>query len=108
MTTQAFYIFKKTNRFKKQQSAISLIRADIQKVLGFSVKQMTIKELKVLIDEFEKNGKHCMGVNLPENVATELRRELHQMYGIDPGMNLSTLFGIEVLSIDFKNLTFEE
>lgn len=40
---------------------------------------MALKELKFLIDEFEKDGKHCMGVNLPENAAAELRRELHQM-----------------------------
>lgn len=69
---------------------------------------MTLKELKLLIDEFEKDGKHCMGVNLPENIANQLRRELHQMYGFDPGKDLTTLFGIEVLSIDSEKLTFEE
>jgi hypothetical protein len=69
---------------------------------------VTLKELKVLINEFEKNGKHCMGVNLPENIAIELRRELHQLYGKDPGENLPTLFGVEVLSTNAPTLSFEE
>tara|TARA_B100000315_G_scaffold231738_1_gene243305 strand:+ start:145 stop:354 length:210 start_codon:yes stop_codon:yes gene_type:complete len=69
---------------------------------------MTLKELKILINEFEKDGKHCMGVNLPENIAIELRRELHQLYGKDPGENLPTLFGVEVLSINAPTLSFEE
>jgi|TARA_Y100000294_G_scaffold134069_1_gene126661 hypothetical protein len=69
---------------------------------------VTLKELKILIHEFEKNGKHCMGVNLPENIAIELRRELHQLYGKDPGENLPTLFGVEVLSTNAPTLSFEE
>jgi|TARA_Y100000294_G_scaffold167846_1_gene177432 hypothetical protein len=69
---------------------------------------MTLKELKILINEFEKDGKHCMGVNLPENIAIELRRELHQLYGKDPGEHLPTLFGVEVLSINAPTLSFEE
>ena len=69
---------------------------------------MTLKELKILIHEFEKNGKHCMGINLPANIATELRKELHQLYGSDPGESLPTLFGVEVLSTNAPILSFEE
>ena len=69
---------------------------------------MTLKELKILINEFEKDGKHCMGINLTKDIASGLRRELHNMYGIDPGESLTTLFGKEVLSFDAETLSFEE
>lgn len=69
---------------------------------------MTLKELKVLINKFEKDGRLCMGVHLPANIAAQLRKELHQLYDIDPGENLTTLFGLQVLSTNAPTLSFEE
>ncbi len=69
---------------------------------------MTLKELKKRMEEFEAGGRHCMGVHLPADVAAQLRRELHHLYNRDPGKDLTTLFGVQVLSTDAPELKFEE
>lgn len=69
---------------------------------------MTIKELKELMDEFERDDRHCLGIHLTAEMAAEIRRELKSMYGSDPGECLTTLYGREVLSTDAKFLSFEE
>jgi hypothetical protein len=67
-----------------------------------------LKELKKKIDEFEKDGRYCMGINLPHDMAVELRKELRYLYGRDLGENPAILFGKEVISIDAPELSFEE
>ncbi|MFQ5586318.1 MAG: hypothetical protein ACE5GF_05800 [Thermodesulfobacteriota bacterium] len=68
----------------------------------------TLKEFKRLKEEFEAKNRFCMGVHLPADIAKKIRRELHQLYGKDPGDGLTTLFGIEVLSTDAPEIKFEE
>ena len=67
-----------------------------------------LKELKKKIDEFEKDGHYCMGINLTRDMAVELRKELRHLYGRDLGENPAILFGKEVVSIDAPELSFEE
>ena len=67
-----------------------------------------LKELKKKIDEFEKDGHYCMGINLTSEMAVEVRKELRHLYGRDLGENPSILFGKEVLSIDAPELSFDE
>ena len=67
-----------------------------------------LKELKKKIDEFEKDGRYCMGINLTSDMAVEIRKELRYMYGRDLGENPCILFGKEVVSIDAPELSFEE
>ncbi|MDH4130112.1 MAG: hypothetical protein OEV44_15255 [Spirochaetota bacterium] len=67
---------------------------------------MTIKELKQLIDEFEKDGKHCMGVHLPKNVAIEIQKELTNLYRFNQ-KDLTTIYGVEILSTNADIIKFE-
>ncbi len=67
-----------------------------------------LKELKKKIDEFEKDGRYCMGINLTHEMAVEVRKELRYLYGRDLGENPTILFGKEVTSIDAPELSFEE
>ncbi len=67
-----------------------------------------LKELKKKIDEFEKDGRYCMGINLTHEMAVEVRKELRYLYGRDLGENPAILFGKEVISIDAPELSFEE
>ncbi|MBF0614433.1 MAG: hypothetical protein G8237_05740 [Magnetococcales bacterium] len=56
---------------------------------------------------FEADGRQALGVHLPAELAKALRWELHQYYGNDPGADLTTLYGIEVLSVDAPEIRFE-
>ncbi|MBF0126270.1 MAG: hypothetical protein HQM02_03575 [Magnetococcales bacterium] len=56
---------------------------------------------------YEADGRHAMGVHLTPELAKELRWELHQYYGADPGERLMTIYGMEVLSLDAPVLRFE-
>ena len=67
-----------------------------------------LKELKKKIDEFEEDGRYCMGINLTHDMAVEVRKELRHLYGRDLGENPAILFGKEVISIDAPELSFEE
>ncbi len=67
-----------------------------------------IKELKRLKEAFEAEHHSCMGVHLTADIAEKIRRELHSLYGQDPGEGLTTLFGIEVLSTNAHEIKFEE
>jgi len=67
-----------------------------------------LKELKKKIEEFEKDGHYCMGINLTCDMAVEVRKELRYLYGRDLGENPGILFGKEVTSIDAPELSFEE
>ena len=68
---------------------------------------MTLSEVKKLKNEFEADGSQAMGVHLTKEQSTELRRELHHLYGFDNGENLTTLYGIEVMSTDADSFSFE-
>jgi len=68
---------------------------------------MTSQELLAMKKKFEHDGRQAMGVHLPAKDAKELRWELHQMYGQDPGPVIATLFGMEVLSYDADEVSFE-
>lgn len=57
---------------------------------------------------FEANGRHAMGVHLTPELTKALRWELHQYYGNDPGEQLTTLYGMEILSFDAAELMFTE
>jgi len=67
-----------------------------------------LKDIKKKMDAFEADGSHCMGINLPKEMAVEVRKELHYLYGRDLGENPTLLFGREVVSIDAPELSFEE
>jgi len=69
---------------------------------------MTLDEFKLLKDAFEADGKLALGVYLPAADAQELRRELTSYYAQDPGEWLTTLYGVQVLSIDADEVLFEE
>lgn len=69
---------------------------------------MTLTEFKTLKAAFEKGGRQAMAVHLTPEQAEALRWELHQMYGQDPGPNLTTLYGLEVRSTQASSLWFEE
>lgn len=65
-----------------------------------------LHELKALKEQFEAENRFCMGVHLPADVAAKIRRELHLLYGRDPGEGLTTLYGLEVLSTDAPKIKF--
>lgn len=67
-----------------------------------------LAKIKKLKEEFEADGKHCMGIHLTPELAARVRHELRHYYGRDPGEQLMTLFGAEVVSTDAKELIFEE
>jgi len=69
---------------------------------------MTLDEFKVLKDAYEADGKLAMGVYLPASDAKELRRELTSYYAQDPGEWLTTIYGVQVLSITADEVLFEE
>jgi hypothetical protein len=69
---------------------------------------LTLKEFKKLLEAFEADGRQAMGIHLPADTAAVLRKELHHLYGFDPGEGLTTLFGLEVLSTDAPEIRFEE
>ncbi|MBF0181736.1 MAG: hypothetical protein HQM03_17090 [Magnetococcales bacterium] len=66
-----------------------------------------LKDLLVLKNAFEADGQHALGVHLTPDWAKELRWELHQYYGKDPGERLTTVYGMEVLSLDAEEVRFE-
>jgi hypothetical protein len=65
-----------------------------------------LHELKALKEQYEAKNRFCMGVHLPADLAAKIREELHLMYGHDPGEDLMTLYGIEVLSTDAPKIRF--
>ena len=68
----------------------------------------TLTMIKKEKEAFEAEGRHCMGICLTADLAEKVRRELHSYYGRDPGEQLMTLFGAEVVSTDAPELKFEE
>ena len=70
-------------------------------------KVLSLKEIKLLKEKFEADGRQATGVYVTTEQARELRRELHQLYGFDPGENLTTFYGVEVLAIDAPAFRFE-
>ncbi|MBF0296907.1 MAG: hypothetical protein HQL96_17115 [Magnetococcales bacterium] len=66
-----------------------------------------LKDLLARKNDFEADGHHALGVHLPTDWAKELRWELHQYYGKDPGERLTTIYGMEVLTLDAEELRFE-
>jgi len=67
-----------------------------------------IHALTLLREQFEADGRLATGVHLPADLAAQIRWELHQMYGFDPGEGLMTIYGMEVLSTDAPEVRFEE
>lgn len=67
-----------------------------------------LHEIKARKEAFEDEGHHCMGMHLTAEMADMVREELHRYYNRDPGEALMTLFGVEVLSVDADELSFEE
>ncbi|MEO5377640.1 MAG: hypothetical protein H7832_07665 [Magnetococcus sp. DMHC-6] len=68
---------------------------------------MTLPEFKHLLEEFEADGRQALGVYLTKEQAVDLRWELYQLYGSDPGPHLTTLYGLGVLATDAPFLRFE-
>ncbi|MBF0628614.1 MAG: hypothetical protein HQL91_10405 [Magnetococcales bacterium] len=66
-----------------------------------------IKDILARKQAFEADGRQAMGVHLPQDLAKALRWELHQYYGADPGEELTTLYGMEVLSLNAAEVRFE-
>ncbi|MBF0628876.1 MAG: hypothetical protein HQL91_11730 [Magnetococcales bacterium] len=56
---------------------------------------------------FEADGRQALGVHLTPELTKAVRWELHQYYGADPGEQLTTLYGMEILSLDAPTLRFE-
>lgn len=71
-------------------------------------KPPAITALMRLRAAFEGDDRLASGVHLPADVAAAIRWELHLMYGFDPGVDLMTLYGMEVLSTDATAVRFEE
>lgn len=68
----------------------------------------TLEQFKALKDAYEADGRQALGVHLPASDAKELRRELTSYYAQDPGEWLTTIYGVQVLSIDADEFSFEE
>ena len=69
---------------------------------------MTLDHFKKLKNQYEADGRQATGVYLTPEQAQSLRRELHLLYGADPGEKLmTTLYGLEVMAIDAERLRFE-
>lgn len=68
---------------------------------------MNLKEFRALKEEYERDGRQAAGVRLTRAQAEQLRRELAHLYGQDPGERLTTLYGIEVVTIDADHCAFE-
>ncbi|MBF0427567.1 MAG: hypothetical protein HQL94_01480 [Magnetococcales bacterium] len=66
----------------------------------------TVKQILAQQATFEADGRQAMGVHLTPELAKVIRWELHQYYGSDPGEQLTTLYGMEILSMDAKELRF--
>ncbi|MDH3976171.1 MAG: hypothetical protein OEV42_18015 [Deltaproteobacteria bacterium] len=66
-----------------------------------------VKDIKKKMEEFEADGRHCMGIHLTSEMAAEVRKELQYLYGKDLGIP-TLLFGREILSVDATELSFEE
>ncbi len=67
-----------------------------------------VDELQRKIAQAEADGSQVIGIRLTAEMAKEIRWELTQMYGQDPGEELTLLFGAEVLSQDADELSFEK
>ncbi|MBF0357005.1 MAG: hypothetical protein HQL70_00280 [Magnetococcales bacterium] len=66
---------------------------------------MTLDEILNLKESFEdSNGSVAMEVHLTKDQASDLRLELLLFYGFDNGEMLTTLFGMEVVDINAKEL----
>ena len=70
-------------------------------------KVLSLKEIKQLKEFFERDGQQATGVHVTREQAHALRRELHQLYGFDPGAELTTFYGVEVLSTNAPMFRFE-
>lgn len=68
---------------------------------------ITMAEIKHQKELFEADGRQALGIRLTATQAAELRHELHHYYGKDPGPRLTTLYGMEILSIEAPALSFE-
>ncbi|MBF0369802.1 MAG: hypothetical protein HQL52_10125 [Magnetococcales bacterium] len=69
---------------------------------------MTLAEIKVLKKAFEADGRQAGGIHLTAEQAKIIRRELHHLYGFDPGEGLTTIYGVEVVSVDAPEFRIEE
>ena len=63
-----------------------------------------VDELKRKMAEAEADGSQVIGLHLTAALTREIRWELTQMYGSDPGPDLQLLFGAEILSQDADEL----
>ena len=66
-----------------------------------------VNELKKMIEQAEADGSQVIGIHLTAEMAKAIRWELTQMYGSDPGDELTLLFGAAVLSQDADELKLE-
>jgi len=66
-----------------------------------------VNELKKQIDKVEADGTQVIGIHLTPEMAKAIRWELTQMYGSDPGEDLTLLFGAAVISQDADELKLE-
>lgn len=66
-----------------------------------------VDELKKQIDLAEQDGSQVIGIHLTPEMAKAIRWELTQMYGSDPGEELTLLFGAEVISQDAEELKLD-
>jgi hypothetical protein len=66
-----------------------------------------VNELKRQIDKVEEDGTQVIGIHLTAEMAKAIRWELNQMYGSDPGEDLTLLFGTAVVSHDADELKLD-
>ncbi|MBF0424223.1 MAG: hypothetical protein HQL66_00155 [Magnetococcales bacterium] len=69
---------------------------------------MLLKKILSLKESCERDGQHPLGIRLTPEQAREVRWELHQLYGFDPGPELMPLYGMEVLATDADTMTLAE
>ncbi|MBF0176172.1 MAG: hypothetical protein HQL63_04905 [Magnetococcales bacterium] len=69
---------------------------------------MLLKKILSLKESFETDGRQPLGIRLTPAQAKEIRWELHQLYGFDPGPGLMPLYGMEILATDADSMTLEE
>jgi hypothetical protein len=66
-----------------------------------------VDELKRQIDLAEQDGSQVIGIHLTPAMAQAIRWELTQMYGSDPGEELTLLFGAAIITQDAEELKLD-
>ena len=66
-----------------------------------------VNDLKIKVALFEERHGQVTAIHLTAEMTRQIRWELNQLYGSDPGEQLTLLFGTEVVSQSAKEFKLE-